>query len=208
MTWARSWLVKRFNSSLPRKLCLSYFIIRESAIINFESETTCDSIDLTLWLVERTRANIATHSVAKVRPITFLSSASTLTSGSCGLFYLLSFFWVSRSFLYNFPALSVFGIILIWLSKTWAKCALSRVKSLRSLIKRAMSCYRFAHWALPVCRFSVTHVCLVTFCSVWCKTINAINKLCPVCLKCKTGNGAGDSFAVKVITCTTRSWSF
>ena len=118
------------------------------------------------------------------------------------------FFWVSRSFLYNFPVLSVFGIILIWLSKTWAKCALSRVKSLRSLIKRAMSCYRFAHWALPVCRFSVTHVCLVTFCSVWCKTINAINKLCPVCLKCKTGNGAGDSFTVKVITCTTRSWSF
>lgn len=118
------------------------------------------------------------------------------------------FFLVSTSFLYNFPVLSVFGIILIWLSKTWAKCALSRVKSLRSLIKRAMSCYRFAHWALPVCHFSVTHVCLVTFCSVWCKTINAINKLCPVCLKCKTGNGAGDSYTVKVITCTTRSWSF
>lgn len=122
--------------------------------------------------------------------------------------FIYFFFLVSTSFLYNFPVLSVFGIILIWLSKTWAKCALSRVKSLRSLIKRAMSCYRFAHWALPVCHFSVTHVCLVTFCCVWCKTINAINKLCPVCLKCKTGNGAGDSFTVKVITCTTRSWSF
>ena len=51
-----------------RASCLvSNFIIRESAIINFASETTCDSIDLTLWLVERTRANIATHSEAKVR---------------------------------------------------------------------------------------------------------------------------------------------
>ena len=70
----RTWLGREVDlwndlTLVYRASCLSYFIIRESAIINFASETTCDSIDLTLWLVERTRANIATHTEAKVRPV-------------------------------------------------------------------------------------------------------------------------------------------
>ena len=70
----RTWLGREVDlwndlTLVYRASCLSYFIIRKSAIINFVSETTCDSIDLTLWLVERTRANIATHTEAKVRPV-------------------------------------------------------------------------------------------------------------------------------------------
>ena len=70
----RTWLGREVDlwndlTLVYRASFLSYFIIRESAIINFVSETTCDSIDLTLLLVERTRANIATHTEAKVRPV-------------------------------------------------------------------------------------------------------------------------------------------